>query len=238
MFLTSSAAFAAETTTGGNTMNWNDQVLSKNDIEQLYLDLLNEYGARLPDKQKVVARELFQKLYNSGRSWEWIYWSVWQLGERKIINNTGLFYYEDYKREVDDIAKYANEYIFYNLTMEQFMEDYIQWIALFEKDNPKYNDTIDRIVYFDNKYWNTEEEFTEDEMKELVSLYKNMTKDFLRISKKDYELERRYIAGELRRVYGGVYDVAPHPFVNMNLYQKDITEDERRKGIEIGLYME
>lgn len=219
-------------------MNWNDQVLSKNDIECLYLDLINEYGAKLPNNEKVVARELFQKLYDSGRSWEWIYWAIWQLGERKIANNIGLFYYEDYKREVNNIAKYANEYIFYNLTMEQFMEDYVQWIALFEKDNPKYKNIIDRLIFFDNKYWNTEEEFTEEEMEELVLLYKEMTKDFLRISRTDYELERRQIAGELRRVYGGVYDVPPHPFVDMKLYQKEITEDERRKGIEIGFYRE
>lgn len=219
-------------------MNWNDQVLSKNDIECVYLDLINEYGAKLPNNEKVVARELFQKLYDSGRSWEWIYWAIWQLGERKIANNIGLFYYEDYKREVNNIAKYANEYIFYNLTMEQFMEDYVQWIALFEKDNPKYKNIIDRLIFFDNKYWNTEEEFTEEEMEELVLLYKEMTKDFLRISRTDYELERRQIAGELRRVYGGIYDVPPHPFVDMKLYQKEITEDERRKGIEIGFYME
>lgn len=219
-------------------MNWNDQVLSKNDIECLYLDLINEYGAKLPNNEKVVARELFQKLYDSGRSWEWIYWAIWQLGERKIANNIGLFYYEDYKREVNNIAKYANEYIFYNLTMEQFMEDYVQWIVLFEKDNPKYKNIIDRLIFFDNKYWNTEEEFTEEEMEELVLLYKEITKDFLRISRLDYELERRQIAGELRRVYGGVYDVPPHPFVDMKLYQKEITEDERRKGIEIGFYRE
>jgi len=80
--------------------------------------LINEYGAKLPQNEKKVARELFQKLHNTGRSWEWIYWAIWQLGERKVINNKGLFFYEDYQREVDDIAKYARKYVFYDLTME------------------------------------------------------------------------------------------------------------------------
>ena len=219
-------------------MKWNDQVLSKNDIEQVYLDLINEYGTKLPPQEKEIARELFRKLYASGRSWNWIYWAVWQLGERRLVNNKGLFYYTDYQKEVDSIQKYANEYIFYDLTMEQFMEDYVQWIALYEKENPLYKDMIERIIYFDDKYWNTEEEFTEEEMQELMCYYVEMTKQILRISKKDYELERRTLAGELRRIDGGVYDVPPHPFVDMSLYNPKPTEEELRRGIELGFYQE
>jgi len=98
------------------------------------------------------------------------------------------------------------------------MEDYVQWIALYEKDSPLYKDIIDRLVYFDDKYWNTEDDFTEEEMNELVLYYIDMTKRMLRVSKQDYELERRYIAGEMRRIYGGIYDVPPHPYVDDKLY--------------------
>lgn len=219
-------------------MDQNNQILSKKEIEQVYLDLINEYGAKLPQHEKVIARELFQSLYNKGKSWEWIYWAIWQLGERRLTNNKGLLFYADYQKEVNDIAKYAREYIFDELTIEQFMEDYVQWIVLYEKENPLYRNMYDRLEYFDNKYWNTEEDFTEQDIEELSQYYKEIVKDVLRISRLDYELERRYIAGELRRVYGGIYDVPPHPYVNMDLYINEITEENRRKGIAIGFYKE
>lgn len=219
-------------------MNWNDQVLNKEDIELIYLDLLNEYGTKLPPQEKQIARELFTKLRNSGRSWEWIYWAVWQLGERKVANNKGLFFYADFQKEVATIAKNANDYVFHKLTMEQFMEDYVQWIALNEKENPQYKGVYDRLVYFDNKYWNTEEEFTEEEMEELVSYYKEIIKQLLKVSKADYELERQYMAGTLRRMGKREYDVPPHPFVDMQFYKVEPTEEQKKLGLQLGFYKE
>ena len=198
-------------------MEWNEQILKKNDIEQLYLDLINEYGQKLPPNEKEVARILFQELHQKGKSWEWIYWAVWQLGERKVINNKGLFYYAEYQKEVDDITKYAREYHFSKLTMEQFMEDYIQFLVLFEEGNME-KELFERLCYFDNKYWNTEEEFTQEEMEELIGIYKDMIKDQLRVSRTQYEQEQRSIAKEMRRVYGRIIDAVPHPYVDTSLY--------------------
>ena len=198
-------------------MKWNDQILTSADIEQIYLDLINEYGAKLPQQEKQIAKDLFIKLHDLGRSWEWIYWAVWQLGERKVINNKGLFYYAEYQKEVDDITKYAKEYHFSKLTMEQFMEDYIQFLVLFEEGNIE-KELFERLCHFDNKYWNTEEEFTQEEMEELIGMYKDMIKDQLRVSRTQYEQEQRSIAKEMRRVYGRIIDAVPHPYVDTSLY--------------------
>lgn len=218
-------------------MKWNEKILKEDDIQQIYLDLINEYGKRLPEYQKHIAKEIFQKLYNTGKTWEWIYWAIWQLGERQVVNNKGLFFYSDYQKEVDDIVKYANQYFNTGLTMEQYMEDYVQWLVLYDKDNMD-NELFSRLSYFDNKYWNTEEEFAEEETEELVLYYKQMLKEQLQVSRKEYEQEQRSIAKELRRIYGGVYDVPPHPFVNMDLYIKEVPEEDRKRGIAIGFYKE
>lgn len=198
-------------------MNWNMQILKENDIEQIYLDLINEYGMQLPDNQKKIAKELFQNLYDKGKTWEWIYWAIWQLGERKVVNNKGLFFYSDYQREVDDIVRYANEYHFTCLTFEQYMEDYVQWLVLYEKDYIE-KSLYDRLAYFDDKYWNSDEVFTYDEFEELKNHYIDMVKDLLKVSKEEYEQEQRSIAKELRRVFGSVIDVIPHPYVNLEYY--------------------
>lgn len=218
-------------------MKWNEQILKERDIQQIYLDLINEYGQGLPQQEREVARNLFQDLYNQGRSWEWIYWAVWQLGERKVINNKGLFFYKDYQREVDSITKYAREYHFRNLTLEQYMEDYVQYLALYE-ENYIEKGLFERLVYFDNKYWNTEEEFTDEEIDELIYYYKEMLKDLLRTTRAEYELEQKSIASELRRVFGRIVDVEPHPFVDSSLYGTKPTGESLRKGIEIGFYKE
>lgn len=197
--------------------NWNDQVLTESDIEQIYVDLINEYGMQLPQSQKQIAKELFLKLHNQGREWEWIYWAVWQLGERKIVNNKGLFFYNDYIREIDEIARNAHEYIFDNITMEELMDRYIQWYVLYEKENLT-EEVYNRLSYFDDKYWNTEEEFTEEEMEELVDFYRHIVKGQLRTTRRQYEIEQRNIASAIRSAFGRIVDVAPHPFVNMEYY--------------------
>lgn len=198
-------------------MNWDMQILKENDIEQIYLDLINEYGMKLPDNQKKIAKELFQDLYDKGKTWEWIYWAIWQLGERKVVNNKGLFFYSDYQREVEDIVRYANEYHFTGLTFEQYMEDYVQWLVLYEKDYIE-KSLYDRLAYFDDKYWNSDEVFTYDEFEELKKHYIDMVKDLLKVSREEYEQEQRSIAKELRRVFGRVIDVIPHPYVNLENY--------------------
>lgn len=218
-------------------MEWNEQILKKNDIEQLYLDLINEYGQKLPPNEKEVARKLFLELHQKGKSWEWMYWAVWQLGERRIINNKGLFFYPNYQKEVEEIAKNANEYIFAKLTLEQYMEDYVQYLVLFEKNNMDAR-LHERLSYFDDKYWNTEEEFKEEEMEELIFYYKEMLKDLLRTSRAEYELEQKSIASELRRVFGRIVDVPPHPFVDMQFYKTEPTEEQKKLGLQLGLYKE
>ena len=52
-------------------------------------------------------------------------------------------------------------------------------------------------------------------MEELISYYKEIIKQLLKVSKADYELERQYMASTLRRMGKREYDVPPHPFVDM-----------------------
>lgn len=117
------------------------------------------------------------------------------------------------------------------------MEDYVQYLVLFEKNNMDAR-LHERLSYFDDKYWNTEEEFKEEEIEELIFYYKEMLKDLLRTSRAEYELEQKSIARELRRVFGEIVDVPPHPFVDMKLYIKEPTEEQKKLGLQIGFYKE
>lgn len=217
---------------------WTDQILSKDEVQKVFLELINEYGRKLPVNEREIARTLFQELYDKGKTWEWIYWAVWQLGERKVINNRGLFFFADYQREVDDITKYAREYLgFMRLTYEQFMEDYVQYLALYESNNIE-ESLYQRLCELDDKYWNTEDEFTEEEMEELSLYHRDMLKDLLRTPRAEFELEQKSIARELRRVFGKIVDVEPHPYVDSSLYYTHPKGEELQKGIAIGFYKE
>jgi len=66
-----------------------------------YLPLINEYGAKLKEYQKPIARKLFNNLIKKGWSYEKIYWGIMLLKGRPIEKYAGLFYYDDYITEVD-----------------------------------------------------------------------------------------------------------------------------------------
>ena len=58
-----------------------------------YLELINEYGSKLQDYQKPIARRLFNDLIKRGWTFEKIYWGIMLLKGRPIEKYIGLFYY-------------------------------------------------------------------------------------------------------------------------------------------------
>lgn len=205
-------------------MNLKEKVFTDSRIEQIFIDLINEYGTKLPKCEKIVAKQLFEKLHTQGKSWEWIYWAIWQLGERKVVNNQGLFFYADYQREVSEICKNAHEYHFWqNYTLERCIEDVGIMIEC-EKDKIS-EERYKKLDCIESKYWDWGEELTEEEKEEIVLYFVDRAKDELRRTRQEHEMEQRAIARELRRTLGKIVDVPPHPYINYaDYYLQEVEE--------------
>ena len=218
----------------------NKKILEEQEIEQIFLDLVNEYGRRLPEKQKVIARRLLNELHNGGKSWEWIYWALWQLGDRTIAANKGLLFYGDYQREVDEIMKYARQYYFDDIeTYDSFAHSIGLW--MYFPNELLEGETIERLEELDNRAWNcADEDFTKEEEKELKDMYIRRCKKQILVPRSEWEQEQRAIIAEVRRVCGKVVSHPPHPYCDWDLYYTPprLTEEKRQRGIELGFYKE
>lgn len=218
-------------------MDMKENVFNDGRIEQIFIDLINEYGTKLPNGEKQIARQLFQKLHSQGKTWEWIYWAIWQLGDRKVVNNQGLFFYADYQREVSEICKNAHEYHFWkDYTLERCIDDVGIMIEC-EKDKIS-EERYKKLDCIESKYWDWGEELTEEDKEEIVQYFVDRTKDELRITRQEYEKEQRAIAKEVRRTLGKIVDVPPHPYVDMQFYKTEPTEEQKKMGLQLGFYKE
>ena len=219
----------------------NKKIIEEQEIEQIFLDLVNEYGSRLPEKQKVIARRVLNELHSGGKSWEWIYWALWQLGDRTIAANKGLLFYGDYQREVDEIVKHARQYHFdYIETYDSFANSIGLW--MYFPDQRLEGETVERLEELDNKAWNcADEDFTKEEAKELKNMYIRRRKKQILVPRSEWEQEQRAIIGEVRRTCGKVVNYPPHPYCDWELYyppRRQLTDKERQRGIELGFYKE
>lgn len=78
----------------------------KDKIEQMYLNLISEYGLTLPAVNREQAKVIFNDLLsNSVYDLSLLYWALWNLGERDLIQNKGLLYYKNYQSEVKQIKQ-------------------------------------------------------------------------------------------------------------------------------------
>lgn len=205
-------------------MDMKENVFSDGRIEQIFIDLINEYGMKLPKGEKQIARQLFEKLHSQGKTWEWIYWAIWQLGDRKVVNNQGLFFFDGFQREVDEITKNAHEYHFWkDYTLERCVDD-VSIIIECEKDRIG-TEMYNRLERIESKYCDWGEELTEEERQEIVSFYIDRTKEELRTTRMEFELEQKAIAKEVRRTLGKIVDVPPHPYINYtDFYLQEVEE--------------
>ena len=71
---------------------------------------VTQYGRSLPDQEKNTARNLIKELLNKGKTFEWIYWAIWNLGNRSIKGNTALFFYKPFCDEVEDQIRIARDF--------------------------------------------------------------------------------------------------------------------------------
>ena len=70
----------------------------KDKIEQMYFELVNEYGQTLPAVNREQAKAIFNDLIsNNIYDLSLLYWALWDLGERDLIQNKGLLYYKKYQ---------------------------------------------------------------------------------------------------------------------------------------------
>lgn len=82
----------------------------KDKIEQMYLNLISEYGLTLPAVNREQAKVIFNDLLsNSVYDLSLLYWALWNLGERDLIQNKGLLYYKNYQSEVKQIKQTAEQ---------------------------------------------------------------------------------------------------------------------------------
>jgi hypothetical protein len=71
-----------------------------------YKQEIANYGKRLPtEEEKEIARNIFQRLYNKGFDFEFIYYAIKHLNGKNLADNIGLMFYKDFQEEVKLIIK-------------------------------------------------------------------------------------------------------------------------------------
>lgn len=174
-----------------------ENYLTKADISKMFIDLVNNYGRTLTAENKEQARKIFMELLNMGFSFEWLYFALWNLGERKFITNKGLLFYKGYQEEVKEIVLAARrQYREYAATQEEifsFFECVLNDEKIKEEDK-------ERIAFYDDAYVNGGiRNFSIEEQKEISDLYiKTYFKSLLKTTKKEQSDERQALIEQLR----------------------------------------
>jgi hypothetical protein len=74
-------------------------------------------------------------------------------------------------------------------------------------------ETLERLEELDNKAWNcADEDFTEEEAKELKDMYIRRCKKLILATRAEWELEQKAIISEIRRTCGKIVSYPPHPY--------------------------
>ena len=68
-----------------------------------------KYGNSLSPREKEVAREVFNELLASGRSFEWLHYAVLRLNGRSILECPKLMFYKPFQNEVQKMIDEARE---------------------------------------------------------------------------------------------------------------------------------
>lgn len=190
-------------------------MITEEEIEQIYIDLVNEYGRKLPAADKDEAKIIFTDLLDKGFSFEWLYWALWNLGERELIKNKGLLYYKDYQDEVYSIANKARSIsIQPDITLEEMIND-LDGMDEYNRDEICDTD-IEVIQNYIYRYY-TCYEFNSEEIKEIQRLYiDNYIKPGLRITKKFFKEERQGVIEQLKdaNIYVDYKEIPYHIYMD------------------------
>ena len=201
-------------------------MISEERKQDLYLELINEYGASLRARDRASAKQILADLIKRKFSFKEIYWLLWNLGERNIIKNKGLLYYKPYQDEARAIAKQAENQYFNELDLNKMIQ-VLSNIVRYDYYITQYD--IERIQYFDNESFNeAREDYTKEEQQEIRELYINYyIKPNIKRSKAEYERERQYIIDELKRTNTKIdfKTIQHHPYTE-DYYKKENEPDE------------
>ena len=67
------------------------------------------YGSSLSEREKEKARQVFNDLLASGRSFEWLYYAIQRLGNRSILDYQYLMFNKAFQEEVNELVGEARE---------------------------------------------------------------------------------------------------------------------------------
>ena len=67
------------------------------------------YGSSLSEREKEKARQVFNDLLASGRSFEWLYYAIQRLNGRSILECPKLMFYKPFQDEVEKMIDEARE---------------------------------------------------------------------------------------------------------------------------------
>ena len=67
-----------------------------------YLEEVNKWGKSLPVIEREVASSMMEELLDAGRTPEWLYFAIQNLGDREFLKNKNLFFYKPFQQEVDE----------------------------------------------------------------------------------------------------------------------------------------
>lgn len=171
-------------------------------IEQMFLDLILDIGRRLPESKKETAMSIFDELLDSGLNYELLYLTLWNLGDRDIIQNKRLLFSKSYQDEVRDIARRAREQNSnYNPSLYEIEELYFSTLAQYRDTYSYIEDEVkEKIMNYEDRFFNREDyNLTDEEKEEVRAIYIKwfLSKD-LSVSKEEYKAERETVIQQLR----------------------------------------
>ena len=74
-----------------------------------YRNEVTKYGASLSEKEKNVAREVFNDLLAQGFEYDWLYFAIERLNGRSILECPKLLFYKPFQQEVNRLVEEARE---------------------------------------------------------------------------------------------------------------------------------
>lgn len=171
-------------------------------IEQMFFNLILDYGRRLREHQRETAMGIFDELLDNGFNYELLYWALWNLGDRDIIKNKRLLFSKSYQEEVRDIAKRARELnMNYNPSLYEIEVLYFSTLAQYRDTYSYIEDEVkEKIMNYEDRFFNREDyNLTDEEKEEVRAIYIKwfLSKD-LSVSKEECKKERETVINQLK----------------------------------------
>lgn len=206
--------------------------MNKDRVEQMYIELINEYGGKLPPEDKEPVKGFLMGLHRGGYPFSWIYWAIWNLGERRIKENEGLFHFLRYKEEVYKIEKKAAALYLDNMSYSDMI-----W-AFPSSYHEASEEDYERMYRYDDSFNIADEgwELSPEEKAEVEELYlRNCVKPCFSISKEEWWNERQSVIKQLKSInkFIDYKKIPPHPYTDD---EEETPPPIPREKDKLGLY--